>query len=46
MENKEEWIVFLDKHDIPAEQNTYKTREEAISAGGKKIKKNMSKCIN
>lgn len=42
MENKEEWIVFLDKHDIPAEQNTYKTREEAIAAGRKEIEKNSA----
>lgn len=46
MENKEEWIVFLDKHDIPAEQNTYKTREEAISAGRKEIEKVSAKYIN
>ncbi len=39
MENKEEWIVFLDKHDIPAEQNAYRTREEAIAAGRKEIEK-------
>lgn len=46
MENKEEWIVFLDKYDIPAKQNTYKTREEAIAAGRKEIEKVSTKYMD
>lgn len=46
MENKEEWIVFLDKNDIPAERNVYSTKEEAISAGKEEIRKISAKYIN
>lgn len=46
MENKEEWIVFLDKCDIPTAQNTYSTKEEAISAGKEEIRKISAKYIN
>lgn len=46
MENKEEWIVFLDKYDIPAEQNAYRTREEAISAGRKEIEQISAKYMD
>lgn len=46
MENKEEWIVFLDKNDIPTERNVYSTKEEAISAGKEEIRKISAKFIN
>ena len=46
MENKEEWIVLLDKNDIPAERNVYSTKEEAISAGKEEIRKISAKYIN
>lgn len=46
MENKEEWIVFLNKYDIPAEQNAYRTREEAIAAGRKEIEKISAKYMD
>lgn len=46
MENKEEWIAFLNKHDIPAEQNAYRTREEAISEGRKEIAKISAKYMD
>lgn len=46
MESKEEWIVFLDKYDIPAKQNAYRTREEAISEGRKEIAKISDKYID
>lgn len=46
MESKEEWIVFLDKYDIPAKQNAYRTREEAISEGRKEIAKISAKYID
>lgn len=46
MENKEEWIVFLDKYDIPTKQNAYKTREEAIAEGRKEIAKVSAKYMD
>lgn len=46
MESKEEWIVFLDKYDIPAKQNAYRTREEAISEGRKEIAKISAKYMD
>lgn len=46
MENKEGWIVFLDKNDIPTERNVYSTKEEAISAGKEEIRKISAKFIN
>lgn len=46
MENKEKWIVFLDKYDIPEKQNAYRTREEAISAGRKEIEKISAKYMD
>ena len=46
MENKEEWVVFLDKNDIPTERNVYSTKEEAISAGKEEIRKISAKYIN
>ena len=46
MENKEEWIVLLDKNDIPTERNVYSTKEEAISAGKEEIRKISAKYIN
>lgn len=46
MESKEEWIVFLDKYDIPAKQNAYGTREEAISEGRKEIAKISDKYMD
>lgn len=46
MESKEEWIVFLDKYDIPVKQNAYRTREEAISEGRKEIAKISAKYMD
>lgn len=45
MENKEEWIVLLDKNDIPTERNVYSTKEEAISAGKEEIRKISAKAL-
>ncbi|EFR42917.1 hypothetical protein [Dialister micraerophilus] len=46
MENKEEWIVLLDKNNIPTDRNVYSTKEEAISAGKEEIRKISAKYIN
>ena len=38
--------MFLDKYDIPAKQNAYRTREEAIAAGRKEIEKISAKYMD